>query len=247
MDIGRWTAERSTTINFRAAMSNNVFSPGSSPTTVRSADGNVVNIPAGWELLSPGDPMLTRRVKADGEHWVIQEKRGRKIFSRGVLAPAATIARLRVVVESERSLPQYAKRKQADAQRRDQKQSAYVVSFENAVLEFLDFAAPHASVAALIARAVAAHATPVGSGTVARTQRIPVEQRAEAAVIAWMRHETTAYDSMKIARIKGERRQVRRELAQRSLEVLKTYRLGLPVPEGCPLQRALAKTENALS
>ncbi|MEZ6128720.1 MAG: DUF2293 domain-containing protein [Planctomycetaceae bacterium] len=49
-----------------------------------------------------------------------------------------------------------------------------------------------------MATAITAHATPVGSGTVARTQRIPVEQRAESAVIAWMRHQTTAYDHMKI-------------------------------------------------
>jgi hypothetical protein len=48
------------------------------------------------------------------------------------------------------------------------------------------------------------HATPVGSGTVARTKRIPVEQRAEAAVIAWMRHQTTGYDGMVIPRIKGK-------------------------------------------
>jgi len=49
--------------------------------------------------------------------------------------------------------------------------------------------------------AVSQHATPVGSGTVARTERIPIQQRAESAVIAWMRHQTTAYDNMKIARV----------------------------------------------
>ena len=38
----------------------------------------------------------------------------------------------------------------------------------------------------------------------------PCQERAEAAVIAWMRHQTTAYETMKIARIKGGRRQVRR-------------------------------------
>ena len=32
-----------------------------------------------------------------------------------------------------------------------------------------------------MARAVTQHATPIGSSTVARTKRIPVEQRAEAA------------------------------------------------------------------
>jgi Fe-S cluster biosynthesis and repair protein YggX len=51
-----------------------------------------------------------------------------------------------------------------------------------------------------MSKLVTAHATPVGSGTVARTERIPLEQRAESAVIAWMRHQTTAYDSMKIAK-----------------------------------------------
>jgi len=42
-----------------------------------------------------------------------------------------------------------------------------------------------------LAQAVTTHATPVGSGTVARSRRIGVEERAEAAVIAWMRHQTT--------------------------------------------------------
>jgi hypothetical protein len=87
---------------------------------------------------------------------------------------------------------------------------------------------------------VTAHATPVGSGTVARTERIPVEARAEAAVIAWMRHQTTAYDDMAIARVKGLRREVRRELAQRSVQLLHAYRRGDDVNAlTCPLQRAL--------
>ena len=63
--------------------------------------------------------------------------------------------------------------------------------------------------------------------------------RAEAAVIAWMRHQTTDYDHMHIARIKGERRSVRRELAGDSREILEIYRKGLPVPENCPLAKAL--------
>ena len=90
-----------------------------------------------------------------------------------------------------------------------------------------------------MARAVTDHATPVGSGTVARTKRIPVEQRAEAAVIAWMRHQTTGYDGMVIPRVKGKRREVRRMLARRSHELLDGYRRGEAVPEGCPLQKAL--------
>jgi hypothetical protein len=102
----------------------------------------------------------------------------------------------------------------------------YVEDFYEAVLTFLAFHPNHADIAARFARAVADHATPVGSGTVARTKRIPVERRAEAAVVAWMRHQTTAYESMKIPRIKGKRREVRRMLAQRSQELLGWCRRG---------------------
>ena len=73
----------------------------------------------------------------------------------------------------------------------------------------------------------------------ARTQRIPIEQRAEAAVIAWMRHQTTAYDAMVIPRIKGQRRETRRLLARRSHELLDRYRRGLPIAPDCPLHEAL--------
>jgi hypothetical protein len=200
----------------------------------------VLTAPEDWALLPPGDAALTRRVKAAGDHWVVQEKKGRKVFSRGVWAPAATIDKIRAELEAERATEGYAKRKEADARRRDQAQAEYVEDFHQAVLDFLAFHPRHADLAAELARAVADHATPVGSGTVARTKRIPVDQRAEAAVIAWMRHQTTAYESMKIPRVKGKRREVRRMLAQRSQELLGCYRRGEVVGEECPLKKALA-------
>jgi hypothetical protein len=90
-----------------------------------------------------------------------------------------------------------------------------------------------------LADAVTRHATPVGSGTVARTQRIPISQRAESAVIAWLRHRTTAYDNMKIPRVKGRRREVRRMLAEQSRLLLEKYRAGQAVNSNCPLHEAL--------
>src|ERR1043166_610148 len=95
------------------------YAPGPTPTTVRAADGSVFTAPEGWILLPPGDAALTRRVKEAGEHWVVQEKKGRKVFSRGVWAPAATVERIRAELVAERSTESYAKRKVADAQRRD--------------------------------------------------------------------------------------------------------------------------------
>jgi hypothetical protein len=221
-------------------MDDNTFSPGPTPNTVRAADGSILVAPEGWALLPPGDAGLTRRVKATGDFWVVQEKRGRKIFSRGLWAPAETIGRIRVELEAERSTEGHAKKMEAASRRREEAQAGYVEDFHGAVVAFLAFPPEHADLADRLARAVTEHATPVGSGTVARTKRIPVEDRAEAAVIAWMRHRTTAYDSMAIPRVKGKRREVRRMLAERSQELLRRYRRGEPVGDDCPLKRALA-------
>jgi hypothetical protein len=220
------------------------FTPGPTPNTVRSADGRVLTAPDGWILLPPGDAALTRRVKAAVDHWVVQEKKGRKVFSRGVWAPAAIIDRIRADLEAERSTESFARKKEADGRRREQTQAAYVEDFLGAVVEFLAFHPTHADLADRLARAVTDHATPVGSGTVARTKRIPVELRAEAAVIAWMRHQTTGYDGMAIPRVRGKRRELRRMLAQRSHELLERYRRGEPVPEGCPLKKALKEARS---
>ena len=216
-----------------------VFLPGPNQGTVRAADGTVRPVPDGWILLPPGDAALTRRVKAAGLFWQVQEKRGRKIFSQGVWAPAKTIEELREQLVAERSTEQFAKKQVAAAARRERDQSDYVEDFRSAVLTFLRFHPTYAGVAERLATAVTEHATPVGSGTVARTKRIPIERRAEAAVIAWMRHQTTGYDDMKIARVRGERREVRRELARRSHELLHGYRRGERIDENCPLKTAL--------
>ena len=217
-----------------------IVAAGPNECSVRTADGQVIQVPEGWELLPPGDSALTRRVKAGGPSWTVQEKKGRRTFSRGVWAPADRIASIRAELDVDRSTESYAKRRKADASRRERKQSEYVEDFRGAVVAFLDFATCHTNIAEQLADAVTKHATPVGSGTVARTQRIPIERRAESAVIAWMRHATTAYDNMKIARVKGKRREVRRMLAEKSRRLLEGYRAGDAVDaEECPLQRAL--------
>src|SRR5471030_416046 len=100
------------------------FSPGPTPNTVRAVDGNVLTAPEGWVLLPPGDAALTRRVKAAGDHWVVQEKKGRKVFSRGVWASAATIERIRADLDAERATEGFAKKKEADARHRDKAQVA---------------------------------------------------------------------------------------------------------------------------
>lgn len=214
-------------------------SPGIRERTVIFPGGRIEEVPNDWDLLPPGDAGLTRRVKAAGPSWTVKEKKGRRTFSQGVYAAATTIAQIKADLEAERSTETYAKRKVADANRREKKQGEYVDTFRDAVLHFLRFDPRYHDLADKLATLVTEHATPVGSGTVARTQRIPVEQRAESAVIAWMRHQTTAYDNMKIPRIKGKRREVRRMLASKSREMLQVYRSGSDASATCPLQQAL--------
>lgn len=213
---------------------------GAQDRTVIAPDGSTLIVPADWILVPPGDAGLTRRVKAAGPTWTVQEKVGRRTFSRGVWAPGENVERSRAALDEERADPAYARKLEAGRARREKTQRAYVEDFRSAVLSFLAFDARHSELAARLADAITKHATPVGSGTVARTARIPIEERAEAAVIAWMRHQTTAYDDMTIPRIRGERRRVRRMLAERSRRLLEAYRRGARMdPGACPLQRAL--------
>jgi hypothetical protein len=214
--------------------------PTSDPRRVRAPDGTLLTPPTGWALLPPGDAGLTRRVKAAGPSWTVVEKKGRKTFSRGIWAPEVHISAARAELEAERATPAYAKRRASDAARREREQAEYEVDFANAVLRFLGFAPAFAAHAKRLAVLVAVHATPVGSGTVARTERIPLERRAEAAVIAWLRHQTTQYDDMRIARVKGARREVRRELAEVSRALLDVHRRDVPhAAAGCPLCTAI--------
>jgi hypothetical protein len=217
-------------------------SPGGSERQVKTAEGQLLTVPSGWALLAPGDAALSRRVKSEGPCWSVKEKRGNKTFSRGIWAPAERIQRLAAELAVERQDPGYQRKLDAGRQRRAREQQVYAGDFEAAVLRFLNFAEQHRELGRALATAIAAHAVPVGSGTVARTQRIPIERRAEAACIAWLRHQTTAYDGMQIPRVKGMRREVRRMLAERSRDLLRLYRTGQPVPAAqCLLRRALQR------
>jgi hypothetical protein len=219
-----------------------VLAPTGNPHIFAAPDGRRLSPPADWACLPPGDAGLTRRVKAAGPSWAVIEKKGRKAFSKGLWAPRANIEAARAALDAERSTEAYAKRRVADVERRERNHAAYAVSFEQEVHAFLRFSPRWHELGRIVARLVAAHATPVGSGTVARTERIPIEERAEAAVIAWMRHQTTGYDEMKIERVAGRRREVRRELAQLSRAVIDLHRRDAPhAPHGCSLCVAVTK------
>ncbi len=219
---------------------NRIVSPASKDRVVLAEDGEKLNVPKTWSLLKPGDAGATRRVKAAGPSWTVKIKKGRRTISLGVWADSSTIDSVIQQLAQERATPAYRKKMAAAAKRRSKAQEEYIDHFTDAVFAFLDFHDRYQDLAGDIAVAVAKHATPVGSGTVARTQKIPIEQRAESAVIAWMRHQTTAYDNMVIPRVKGKRREVRRLLAQQSRQLLEVYRKGRSVDsQRCLLRQAV--------
>ena len=208
---------------------------------VRTEGGEYLQVPAHWTHLPSGDAAVTRRVKKAGPSWSVKEKKGRKMFSRGLYAPKETIDQELEARKAEVQTTSYKKKLNASRARAAKKQEEYVEDFGASVKAFLGFDNKFSEIEDALVEVVVAHATPVGSGTVARTKQIPIERRAEAAVIAWMRHQTTAYDTMHIPRVKGKRREVRRMLAERSREVLERYRKG---EDGewfttCPLYKAL--------
>ena len=216
-----------------------IVTPGYRVGTVFSDNGEVMTPPADWAFLPAGDAAVTRNVKAKGITWVVQVKKGKRTISKGVWANTKDIYAAKEEVEKRRSSPEYTRQRKQQQISKSKAHDKYVEVFFAQVMLFLNFHEKYKKTAEQIAKQVTEHATPVGSGTVARTARIPIEQRAEAAVIAWMRHRTTGYEGMRIARVKGRRREVRRQLAEKSKNILATYRQGNSVSHDCPLQKAL--------
>jgi len=217
-----------------------IVKPGNGDTFI-SGSGEVLTPPSDWEFLSAGDPGVTRKITSSGIYWRVQVKIGKRIISKGVWAPADIIRKARKEVEDLRSTEAYKKKLESTRNLRLKKQLLYEKDFFESVKDFLSFNICYKEIEHKLAEAVTQHAVPVGSGTVARTKTIPVEERAAKAVIAWMRHKTTAYDSMVIPMVKGKRRETRRILAKHSSDILAAYREGKAIPGNCPLRNAFEK------
>ena len=204
--------------------------------------GELLTPPQSWSFLPAGDAGITRKITAKGTFWRVQIKKGRRLISKGIWAPSQIIEQAQKEVEETRATDAYKKKRISDLKRRKRYEEDYSMEFRQAILQYLNFHTKHKAFETTLAEAVNTHAIPVGSGTVARTAMIPINERASKAVIAWMRHQTTAYEQTKVAHIKGERRAVRREFAQQSVRLLNKYRSGENIPELCPLKKALLKS-----
>ncbi len=218
---------------------NRTVKPGRKTGTVMTENGEELMPPASWGLLPPGDGALTKLVKSKGPTWLVQVKVGRRVMSRGIWANKDDILAAVEEITAKRTAPSYDLRRERQQAAKEKNHLRYVKAFYEEVLRFLNFHQRFLILAENLAEKVTALATPVGSGTVARTERIPLPDRARAAVIAWLRHQVTSYDKMTIARVKGRRREVRRELAGQSMALLIPYRQGDDPPSNCPLYLVL--------
>lgn len=203
--------------------------------------GKQITPPSDWDFLPAGDAGVTRRVTSKGKFWRVSIKKGKRTVSKGIWAPSATIQRACKEMAELRNSENYKRKLDSQRQKRNEKQLEFIGDFMHTVRKFLNFDQKYTEVERVMAIAISKHATPVGSGTVARSSNLTISEKASKATIAWMRHQTTAYDHMIIPKAKGARREVRKLLAHKSIELLANYRNGKPIKEGCPLMKAVMK------
>jgi hypothetical protein len=202
--------------------------------------GNVYTVPAAWDNLPAGDASVTRKLKSLGPTWTVQEKKGRKTFSHGVWAAKKNIEKAKALVDTQRADPKHQKKLAQAKVRREEKEVVFGEDFQQEIIRFLNFHQKHQLLVEQLSMLVKQHAVPVGSGTVARSSTVTLADKAALAVMAWMRHQTSNYDSTSVPRVKGARRELRRKIARQSEAILAKYRSGDDIDlNTCPLQKAL--------
>lgn len=213
-----------------------------SDSPLKDKAGKVFTVPNDWANLPAGDASVTRKLKSLGPTWTVQEKKGRKTFSHGVWAAKEHIQQAKSLVAAQRADPKHQKKLAQAKVRREEKEEVFGEDFQQAIMSFLNFDKKYQNLLEKLAVLVKEHAVPVGSGTVARSSTVTLDDKAALAVTAWMRHQTSAYDSTAVARIKGARRELRRKIANQSERILAKYRNGEDADlSSCPLYKALQK------
>ncbi|GAC17507.1 DUF2293 domain-containing protein [Paraglaciecola arctica] len=211
-----------------------------SDNSLKDKTGKVFTVPTGWENLPAGDASVTRKLKSLGPTWTVQEKKGRKAFSHGVWAAKEQIEEAITLVEAQRADPKHQKKLAQAKVHREAKETVFGEDFQQEIMQFLNFDPKHQLLVEQLSKLVKEHAVPVGSGTVARSSSVTLEDKAAMAVMAWMRHQTSAYDSTPVPSVKGARRELRRQIARQSERILAKYRSGADVDfKACPLYTVL--------
>ena len=149
--------------------------------------GNL-SLPVGWVFDPPGDVFVTREVKK-GTYRVLLKRRKGYTATLGVFCPEANLAGAEKRWDET---AEYRAWQRAIGQSlRERAEERYRAELEEAIIDLLGFRLQHAAMAREIARGAVAQATPVGSGRVGRTRRLPLSQRAEFAARTFICHRHT--------------------------------------------------------
>lgn len=202
-------------------------------------ENNIVKIPEMWEFLPAGDAGVTRNVTKAGEYIRVKQKRGRRLISKGVWAPKEAIEMAIAKMTTLRSTESYEKSKQYRAHKREKDLISYQEDFKKQIIIQLSFADIYHDIAVVLADKITQFATPIGSGTVARSSTLSLDLKAQKAINGWVRHRLTPYESLKIARVKGARANARKLMYEKGLKVFLPYQKGEEIPSNCPLKREL--------
>ncbi len=158
-------------------------------------DHGEIEIPDHWDFLRSGNAFVTRTVKASGIYWVSWKPRNRNRRHRrriGLWAPRDAIAD--ALGQAAATAESRTVQRQQSARSRERAEGRYLEELSEAVLKFLSFDPAHADLAKDIASRTAERAAVVGSGRVGRTRLLSIEERAELAARAHIRHHHTDYE-----------------------------------------------------
>ena len=148
--------------------------------------------PGDWEFLPPGDAYVTRTVKRLGSHWVVLKRGKGYTATVGILAPAANVREARRLAEETKARREGTRER--SQQRRQKQERSYRERFAAAALRYLDFTLEYGKLAKEIAEGASERATEVGSGRVGRTAKLTLEEKAELAARAYIRHRHTVFE-----------------------------------------------------
>ena len=153
--------------------------------------GNI-EVPKGWDILPPGDAFVTRHVKLGGPHWVAKKLAKGYTTTLGIWTPKENIAAAQK--RAEETMAQRESKRVISRAQREKQEAKYRQQFVETAYRYLAFAPKHKKLAQDIAGGAAESATEVGSKRVGRTRKLPLEEKVELAVRAYIRHNYTDYE-----------------------------------------------------
>jgi hypothetical protein len=193
----------------------------------------------GLEFVPAGNPALTRRLQQPGGRAAVPvlewHHRQRRHVRVGTLAAAAAVVRARAACLADADAR--AGRRQRNQVRLAREDAAYHAEFAAAVRARFP-GCPAGEERRITDHACAKHSGRVGRGAAAKELS---ERAVTLAVVAWIRHQETAYDRLLAGGV--PRATARERIRPRLREVLAAWRTGQATPAPAPAPATPANAE----